>query len=233
MRRIVSAGLLVIGALPFFARAQSADVPVKISKTRTGKAIIHYDPAFNPKPGEYFVLTKKGVNAGSAPDPKKFADSRNRILGIRFDLSFLNDKVEDESSSRNVLDTELKYGWNEEKYEFGPTLGYRFTRWQEVDEKSLLVGGFFDYNFTPNSSDVEGLFGLRVTAAIGQLDHSAQEKAADLNRFTAGVVYKWFGLSSNFAFDIDLSYMMQTMKLETAKTETTGLVGKLGLQTYF
>lgn len=216
--------------------------PVKISKTLEGKAIIRYRKHFKPKPGEIYILSKRSARSqgggeamGGGGGMMIAEERRDRLLGIKFDLSSIAEKQDgaDEAVNSQILNIDFKYGWNSQSVEYGPVIGYSFTTIDKIDIKTLLLGGFFDFNFSPNTAEATSLWAFRATLGLGQDDNSAQPKEASINQLTAGLVYKWFGLSTNFAFDFDVSYMMRNRSLDSQKSTQSGIIAKLGLQTYF
>lgn len=214
--------------------------PVKISKTLEGKAIIRYRKNFKPKPGEIYILTKRSARSQGGGEPMGGGSAiaeerRDRLLGIKFDLASISEKAEgaDKAVNSQILNVDFKYGWNSQSVEYGPVISYSFTTVEKIDIKTLLLGGFFDFNFSPNTAETTSLWAFRATLALGQDDNSAQPKEASVDQLTAGLVFKWFGLSTNFAFDFDMSYVMRNRSLDSAKTTQSGIVAQLGLQTYF
>lgn len=188
---------------------------------------------FTPGPGDVYVVKKSSTTTLGISSE----DSRSRMLGISFDLSFLRYKTEDVASEVKDASTDIKYGWNQEKVEYGPLFTYNFATTSsggtDIDTKTLLLGGFFDYNFTPNTADIEGLWAIRATLGVGQLDDSTKSKASGVNQLTVGLVYKWFGLSTTTALDLDMSYVQKEISADSVKTKVTGPVMHLGVQNYF
>lgn len=161
--------------------------------------------------------------------------SKKNFIGLEGGFSMLKSKVDGVAgeSKADRLDLSLIYGWNTGRFEFGPLVNFSFEKQTSFDTKTIELGGQFDYNINKNDFQNSFVYSARVVAAVGQQDNSAQSKAADTLRLEPGFVVKWFGLDSNLATLASLSYRLQEVKLDSAKTETNGLVARLGIQTYF
>ena len=174
------------------------------------------------------------VPKDNAGNKEKLGDiSRERFLGFLTSYTSLTTKVSSVDTTSNIFSLDLTYGWNHESFEYGPILQYGFNRQSLTDQSTLEIGGLIDYNFSKNIVQNEWVSGLRLTAAVGQQDNSAQKSAANTSRIEPAFVVKWFGLSTNLAAVGSLSYRMMTVSLDSGSTTISGLAAQIGIQTYF
>jgi hypothetical protein len=208
---------------------------IKVLKVKNNQAVV----AFSKKRGALKVgqIGRLTVNSSDTKDAHEIEGiSRHHFIALAMDLTSLSTKTDGSSADAAKSDhfnLSTVYGWNAERMEYGILLNYSFDKQKDADAKTLELGGVFDFNFSPNRVDRDFITGLRLIAAFGQQDNSAQTKAANSTRIEPGFFVKWFGLSPNLAAIGGLSYRMFNVTLDKAKTSTSGIVGSLGIQAYF
>jgi hypothetical protein len=209
---------------------------MKVIKVRKNVATVVFSRKHGQlKVGQRGRLVEKIGPAGCSEDVVE-GPSRDRFISFNASLSMLStgDDKGGASSSNSVFDTNIVYGWNKERVEYGLLLGYRFTKQDPAnDTRTIELGGRFDYNFVSNKVENDMVFGARIDAAIGQADSSGASKASNTMRVEPGIFVKWFGLSTNLAMTGVVGYRYSTISTDDAKTKTTGIVGSVGIETYF
>ena len=122
-----------------------------------------------------------------------------------------------------------RYGWNMERYEYGPIGVFTFTKSTASSELSRYeFGGFFDLNMIPNKPGEDFIWGGYGEATIGSVKiGTASDK--NLTVFTGGAFAKWFIFSPMLAFRINGFYSNE--KQGSAARNITGF--EFGLTHYF
>ncbi len=208
---------------------------IKIIQVKGNRAIIVFSKKGPPlEKGQLGYLVERGNMSDKADKSDLEAPSKDKFVGLEAGFSLLSTKAgAGDAVKSDQFDMSVLYGWNKVKFEFGPFVGYSFNKGATIDTRTIELGALADFNFKANNSENSMVFGARMVFAMGQQDHSAQAKAASTMRIEPGVVMKWFGLDANLATVATLGYRMQTVSLEAAEAKTSGIVGRLGIQTYF
>jgi hypothetical protein len=237
MSRISLVCAFALTSLFSMAAFASGAVPAKVIKSKEGRAIIKVPSDVLLDKGLYRLVPARsgGGSIGS--------DSRDNLLGGSIDVQMLTVKTEvdgnsvDDTSKQNFR-MDFFYGWNFGYFEAGPRIEYNFVTTQAgsadpVDTSTILFGGLFDLNFMPNTTDSDMVLGLRLAFGFGSADSSAVDEATSVMDITPGLILKWFGLSDSVAVTGLVGYKLRTDSVAETKTTTSGLLIKLGIQTYF
>jgi hypothetical protein len=211
----------------------SEQVTIKVLKVgRNGRAMIAFPKGRSPEPGKLYSLGPHVKEPLEEPLP---TDSRGRLIGLSMDFAMLKSKTTDPASQTNFRDFILSalYGWNTGRIEFGPFLEYSFNTQDSFDSKRLIGGAFLDFNFASNTSEANFIPALRLAVGAGIEDNSLQAKSSSVVSAAPAFVFKWFGLSTNLAVIGLVGYDYKMVKLDESTTTISGIVGRLGIQTYF
>lgn len=116
-----------------------------------------------------------------------------------------------------------RYGWNQQRYEFGPmgTLSYQkkgSVASSEINRYSF--GGFFDFNMIPNKPGEDFIWGAYGEAEIGNSKIATSSKSLTL--LTGGAFVKWFIFSPMLAVRLNGFYSNEK-QANTDATNTTGV----------
>ena len=227
--------LLVLGTTSF-AHAQTA----KVIKVKGQQAIVQFPAGTAPQVGQQINLGGGGV-ADSSGAPVAGLGSRKNSIGLGVNsLSFMNrsSKSNGVTTSTGVTGINLngRYGWNTGRMEFGPIVRLEYESADNTTTRFMGVGGFFDYNFTPNVSGQKLVYAGTGDLSFGQSgtkQGSFDSTSTVIALFLGGSI-KWFGLSDSFAIrgDAGFSYDSSTPDSSNAVTNV-GAVVRAGIATYF
>ena len=112
-------------------------------------------------------------------------------------------------------------------------LDYSFASESTFDSKTLLLGGFFDYNFNENIEGKTWVPGVRLKLGAGQEDNSSLSKAYSLTSVQLGLILKYFSFHSDFAVFGELAGGSDSATLEDTSIKTTGSSVRMGIINYF
>lgn len=213
------------------AHAQQA----KVIKVKGQQAIVQFPPGTPPVVGE---MLNVGGSAQSEEGGSTGRGSRAHSLAVSGNISFASVKTDKPvETSSNVTSFEIAgaYGWNQEIFEFGPLVSIGYSSTTGRTGRTLLAGGFFDFNLIPNRPGTPVVYGVGATASFGQDSQTIAnvDTTTSLLNFFAGGNVKWFGLSENVAIrgDAGLNYSRNSGNNST--TTEMALQIKAGLAFYF
>ncbi|MBO9666882.1 MAG: hypothetical protein J7501_08720 [Bdellovibrio sp.] len=219
MRQIIMiAALISITAAPAFAQK------IKVRKVKGNSAIVESTGPLQP--GAVYDLMSAddfGEEIGSTP--------RKYLVGLNF--VFTNTKSDAaNTTAETYLNLSAKFGWNLGTFELGPLIDYRMNHVNDVTQTTWKVGGWADYNFTPNMAGESFLFGLGATGAFGNEDRGNGTKV-DLFNVFVGPFAKWFPTSSSVGFRMDFGYVYERQSVTDGYTTASGLASSAGIFAYF
>lgn len=208
------------------AHAQQA----KVIKVKGQQAIVQFPPGTPPVVGEMIPVGGSAVNEGGGTSGR---GSRAHLLAVSGQISFTNNSAT--SNSTTGFTVQGRYGWNQEIFEFGPLAQIGYTSTTGKSTRTLLGGGFFDFNFIPNKPGVQTVYGVGATADFGQFSETtgSVETSTSLLEIFAGGNIKWFGLSENVALRGDAGFQLARSSVNGANTTNSGLLIMAGLAFYF
>jgi hypothetical protein len=225
---------LLIALLVFttasFAQGQTA----KVIKVKGQQAIVQFPAGTVPQVGQQLDL-----GGGSVSDADGNAmpglGSRKNLIGLGVNqLYFLNNSA----TSKSVTGIKLngRYGWNTGRMEFGPIATLEYESRDNSSTRLMAIGGFFDYNFTPNISGQKLVYAATGDLSFGQLSEkqgSFEPTSTIINLFVGGTV-KWFGLSDHFALRADAGFNLQRSTPDSGDaTSLAGAMVRAGIANYF
>lgn len=227
--------LLVLGTTSF-AHAQTA----KIIKVKGQQAIVQFPTGTAPQVGQQINLGGGGVSDSSG-EPVAGLGSRKNSLGLGISqLYFLNQtsKANGTSTSKGRTGIALngRYGWNTGRMEFGPIVRLQYESMDNSTSRFMGIGGFFDYNFTPNISGQKMIYAATGDLSFGQegVKQGSLDTSSTVIAVFVGGSIKWFGLSDAFALrgDAGFSYDVSTPDSNNSTTNVGALI-RAGIATYF
>jgi hypothetical protein len=220
---IATALLLSLGA-----QAQTA----KVVKVSGKKAIVQFPDDARPKVGQTIDLSGGG---GSSDMGSSGGGSRDTIIGGSASISSLSTTVGSNSSSRTDFSVSAQYGWNSGVMEYGPIAALTYSSSSGTSSRVLAAGGFFDYNFVPNTSGHDLVYGLGAQGLFGSASTSvgSAEVSATQMTFQGGGQLKWFPLGNTVAIRGDAVYRYTSSSSNGSSTNTSGIVIQGGFYIYF
>lgn len=198
---------------------------IRVLKVKGNKAMVEFSGA-TLSPGKAYNL-----GGGSS-------SSRARVASGSFIFHSGTDSATGTTGSTSASSSELnlvaRYGWNMEQYEAGPILLYRNvdSNYQSVHYTSIGVGGFFDYNFTPNRMSESTIWAVTGEGTYGTFTPKSGSGGNSMGLFAGGTL-KWFGLTSSTALRADLGYDYQKITVGSSSINASGFTLRTGIATYF
>ncbi len=154
--------------------------------------------------------------------------SRYNSISLGSDLSFL--------SGTKTLDNNFsfygKYGWNHTTFEFGPVLQLHIYDKGFGMNTTYLIGGYFDYNYTPNRAPREWIFGPSVQVSLGNRNFEAGG-SAQLTQAKLSAFLTWYINNSPVALKTELGYQIQRVSSASDENDLTGVASQIYLTYYF
>jgi hypothetical protein len=220
------------------AHAQS----FKVVKVKGNKAVIELPKGITLEKGERYTIDAEKSGESAAEVTSEDTGSRARVVGGEADLfvGSTNRKTPTRSTSESGMQFSIagKFGWNTGQLEYGPLLALAYESDSDSKNRTIAIGGFFDYNFTPNTFGVETIYGLGAMLSVGQIatETSASRTTTDSSTilsFFAGPFAKWFVFGHSTCLRGDLGLRYSSLSEDSTTTTTTGLGGSVGFETYF
>ena len=225
----IAAAMLPVSVVLLASTSNASQATV--IKVKGRQAIVQFPADYVPAAGDKVeVAPAEGMNTPIDPS----SGSRAHTIGVSANISLISNSSSgnsgSSSSSTNINVTGL-YGWNFEIIEVGPTLGLSYKSSNGASATSFQGGGFIDYNLLPNKAGVKFVAGVGAQAYVGSSSPSSGSSTSLLG-IAGGGQFKWFCFGHQTALRGDLlaDYERQG---STITTTQTGVVMKLGIQTYF
>lgn len=219
MRWVSLATVFNLLAFGFSAYPQQA----KVLKAGGRRALIELPSGSSLKAGQT-------IQVGGSRDHGVSTQSRENIVGGGAHISSIRKSGGSSSSTNTRIAVSGQYGWNKKMYEYGPLATLAYTSGSGPATTAISVGGFYDYNLTPNQPGIGMLYGVGGTAELG-FSKGGGSTSNTFEVFAGGNV-KWWPLGTNVAVrgDIGLDYTRNSAK----QTITgVGVLAKGGFQIYF
>lgn len=198
---------------------------IKIQKVKGNRAIIETTTPLVE--GEEYSL-----------QPKKFVENvvysneglRSRKNSISLGASL--ETIQSSSSSGEILNFQLRYGWNFTNIEVGPYVKYESNNIYGVQTSAYAVGGFMDYNLKPNRDGVMQIWGATGTFGFGGSNAGSGTGTTIMGIF-AGGFYKWFVFGSQGALRSELGYKFEQRSRSSTSSSSSGLLANLLISFYY
>lgn len=228
MKHLLSS-LLVLASMSLASVQAHADY-AKVIKVKGQQAIVQFPPGTPPVVGEMVPVGDSAQTEGGSHSGR---GSRAHLLAVAGSIFFTNNSAT--SNSTTGFRLQGRYGWNQEVFEFGPLAELDYSSTTGQSSRTLLGGGFFDFNFVPNKPGIPTIYGVGATADVGQVSTttgSTDVSSSQFDLFVGGNV-KWFGLSENVALRGDAGFSMSRTSVNGTATTNSGLLIQGGLAFYF
>jgi hypothetical protein len=191
---------------------------IKVKKAKGKKATVVFQ-GMTPETGEVYQITSDEGEDEVSDTSTSSGDSGSREKTLSLGGGFTS--LENTSG----FGISARYGWNKKTLEYGGIFAFHSgsagVTGVAVND-AFALGGFLDYNLTPNRPGTTGIIAL-----AGQgLYYSGSESTITIG---GGGSYKWFGLGNATCIRADAFVNMSTYSSGSIMTMSIGL----GLQTYF
>lgn len=213
--------ILLLASVP--ALAQQA----RIVKVKGRQAIVQFPADAKPEIGQ--ILT---VSSGVL-DEENQTQNRNFLLAWDFNLSYVNDSRTNKATAG--FSSTGRFGWNMGDVEFGPLGTLSFSSGSNTDSRTVSAGGFMDKNFVMHKGKPKAVYGLTGNIQLGQTTTtvSSATSSEGLLQLFGGGCYKWFGLSDMTALRGEAGLSVERHTSTGESYTLTGMVFRVGIQTYF
>lgn len=196
------------------------------------KAIVEIKSNERLKKGETYFVNQNIADDGFTP---KIKNNRNYLIGL--EVAEFSSTKSDAPGANTVSNFTLstKLGWNKKDYEFGPAITISNTDTGIQTTSVTGLGGFFTYNFQPNTTGRDLIFSVdgdlvmttRKDSFVGGSSSSSKTTAIYIGPFA-----KMFVLSSDYCFKGGLKYIYENNSGST-NIKVTGFALTVGLSNYF
>ncbi len=213
----------------------------KVVKVKNNKAVIELPKGITLEKGQRYTIDPE--QSGDVADANEDTGSRARVLGGSMDLFIgsTSRKTATRTTSESGMQFSVdgKFGWNTGQHEYGPLMSIGYVTDSDSKARTIAVGGFFDYNFTPNTFGTATIYGLGARATVGQISVETtvsgrtSSDSSTILGFGAGPYAKWFIFGHSTALRGDLILEYSSVSADSTSTTTTGLGGAIGLETYY
>ena len=212
--------------MPLVAPAVSTRMKVKKVKGQT--ALIQFQGSLNP--GENYTLV-----LGDTIEADLKTGSRTHRLGLSFNFSSLKTKTSSVEYNPSEFTISTDFGWNYEKYELGPILGYSSISTGFGGSTSYLtIGGFYDYNFTENKEPISYLFGVGLKLTYTNIIPSSAATGLFNMVIYPNLFWKWWLFGHSTALKLDVGYDIENGKdSSSSSVATTGFKSTAALLFYY
>lgn len=222
LRIIVLASFFIGSCLASLAFGQQ----IRVEKVKGNKAVVEFSGTAL-SPGRSYSLK------GTSEDGDDGGGERSHVVGGSFDFQFYeysSSAASGSSMKDNLIGIVARFGWNFEKYEFGPIAGYTNTESYGSSFSSVKFGAFGDYNLTPNRPGENSIYGA---AAEGSYTSITSSNGGSMIGFFASGFAKWFVFGPSTALRVDLGYNYEKGSFTSYSSTTQGFAVRGGLATYF
>lgn len=204
---------------------------LNVIQVRGNRAVVEVQTGEKLKVGESYTVGKLDGEV-SIDSTAAIKSSRNNLIGLN--LALANTKT-DIAAAQSVTDisTDLKFGWNNKQYEWGPLVSLNYTKSGDADPNMTWGAGLFGtYNFQPNTTGTELIFSGDVDFKFSQTKQGNAD-AVNSSALTVGPFAKWFGLSDSHCIRGGLVFSWSRNSPASGDVTTTGIKAIVGISTYF
>lgn len=130
------------------------------------------------------------------------------------------------------IDLEGRYGWNFGDYEVGPIIHINLLDEGAGFNTDYFIGGYFDYNFTPNVTRESIVYGITAQAYGGNREFT-NGSSSQITAFGAGGFLSWFLMGSTTALRFEGLAESKKIATSTSSANAIGFVGKMIFAFYY
>lgn len=216
--------LILIFTMMTLCSASAYAQKIKVRKVKGNSAIVESNSPLN-QGGVYDLISQDQFGGEDEP--------ANRNYSLGFNFNFSNTKSDAANATSRTDATFIgRFGWNLATWEFGPLVRFVMTHANDATTTTWGLGGFGDYNFTPNITNEAFIFGLTGWGSFGNEDRGTGTKV-DLVDVFGGLFVKWFPTASSACFRVDFGYLYERQTVTGGYYTSTGLSASAGIYAYF
>lgn len=210
--------------------AYSADY-IRVIKVKGNKGIVRFPKHLTYKRGDTIridqgVWQEKGLDGNGK---RQYSISLQASYGQTSEStasSGITSKVE-----RGLLSTELKFGFNYRKYEFGPETSYLISTVDDEQTTTVSLGGFYHFNFKDNKPGAEMIPYAGPSVGLISQDSDNVKRSGLKLGVAAGV--RWFPMNDHVTLIGELRFDYSTLTANSAEITSTGITLGAGIGSYF
>lgn len=180
--------------------------------------------------GETYII-QTGKQSGLISEDVNYPKSnrsRQNSLAAGINSSFFKA----DNLQEHQIEVEARYGWNFGAYEIGPLLHIHLLDEGAGFNSEFSLGGYFDYNFTPNVARAEFVYGLTAQAFGGNREFT-NGSSSQIFALGAGGFLSWFLMGSTTALKFEGLIESKKIATSSVSTSATGFVGKMLFAFYY
>lgn len=199
-----------------------------VKKTKGRQAVI--ESSIPLVEGEtYIIQTSK--QSGLISEDVTYPRS-NRSRENSFSAGINSSFFKADNLQEHQIDIEGRYGWNFGDYEVGPLLHIGLLDEGAGFNTDFYVGGYFDYNITPNVGREEMVYGVTAQAYGGNREFT-NGASSQVLAMGAGGFLSWYLMGSTTALRFE--GLVQSKKIATSTTSASaiGFVGNMIFAFYY
>ncbi len=203
---------------------------VRVEKVKGNQAVIRLPQGMRVESGQELQVGSSVGSSGRMPATSG-SGGREHKIGGSAEISSISSSSSSggTSTSATTIGVTGTYGWNTGTWEYGPEISLIMIS-STTSTTYYSLGGFVDYNLTPNVAGQDFIWGAGGSAGINSTS-GGSTSSSGMN-FFAGGFNKWFplGHAVSLRTDLGLSYSQSG---STVKITQTGLLAKAGFEVYF
>lgn len=164
----------------------------------------------------------------------KTSDSRENFIILR-ELTFsnLSSTISGTSAGRSSqLSLMIGYGFNRERLEFAPLLGFSTNDTGNGATTTYTAGLMGDYNFSRNTVDNFSIFGAGLEVSYAKANNASNGSSTTTQLVYGNLFWKWFPFENSICFKTDVGYLISKIS-STNETNSSGFYGRGSFLIYF
>lgn len=177
----------------------------------------------------YIIQTSKqsGLISEDVSYPKS-----NRSRENSFSAGINSSFFKADNLQEHEIDLEGRYGWNFGDYEVGPLIHISLLDEGAGFNTDFHVGGYFDYNITPNVGREDLIYGLTAQAFGGNREFT-NGASSQVFAMGAGGFLSWYLMGSTTALRFEGLVESKKIATSTASSSALGFTGKMLFAFYY
>lgn len=199
-----------------------------VKKTKGRQAVIESSTPLIE--GEtYIIQTSK--QSGLISEDVTYPRS-NRSRENSFSAGINSSFFKADNLQEHQIDLEGRYGWNFGDYEVGPLIHVKLLDEGAGLNTDFYVGGYFDYNITPNVGRTDMIYGLTAQVFGGNREFT-NGASSQIIALGAGGFLSWYLMGSSTALRIEGLAESKKIATSTSSANAIGFVGKMLFAFYY
>ncbi len=232
LKKIIPFFVLILSLVATFKTQSVFAQEFNVLQVKGKKAIIEIKSNDKLKAGETYFVNQNIADDGFTP---RIKNSRNYLISL--EAAEFSSTKSDLPGANTVSNFTLttKLGWNKKDFEYGPSLSLSNTDTGTQTTTITGFGGFFTYNFQPNTTGRDLIFSVDADLVISNRKDSftgGASSSLSTTSFYMGPYAKMFILSSDYCFKGGFIYVYEKNS-GSNNVKTSGFALTVGLSNYF